>query len=139
MKLKAKLQYKEGESYADITKEFAIEKKHFQNSTQKFIIEIKNIDSTRKDLFNLISEKDNATDNLKIVITSHTVLCSAKGAGSKTLTFNKLLIPNQWKYIAYDKYIPLDASIRNPQTEKINLNLPLLCNDNIDIFINKYF
>lgn len=23
--------------------------------------------------------------------------------------------------------------------EKINLNLPLLCNDNIDIFINKYF
>jgi len=123
IELKAKLQYKEGESYADITKEFAIEKKHFQNSTQKFIIEIKNIDSTRKDLFNLISEKDNATDNLKIVITSHTVLCSAKGAGSKTLTFNKLLIPNQWKYIAYDEYISESPSVRNSRDKTISLNL----------------
>ena len=122
---KAKLQYKENGSYVDITKEFAIERKHFQNSTQKFIIEIKGNDSTttRKDLFNLIKESDNATDNLKIVITSHTVLCSTKLVSSKILTFNKLLIPNQWKYIAYDKYISKAPNVTNSTDKTVSLDL----------------
>ena len=123
IEFKAKLQYKENESYVDITKEFAIERKNFQNSTQKFIIEIKDIQSTRKDLFNLIKETDNKTDNLKIVVTSHTVLCSAKQVGSKTLTFNKLLIPDQWKYIAYDKYISEAPNVRNLRDKTISLDL----------------
>ena len=120
---KAKLQYKENGSYVDITDPFAIERKNFQNSTQKFIIEIKDIQSTRKDLFNLIKETDNKTDNLKIVVTSHTVLCSAKQVGSKTLTFNKLLIPDQWKYIAYDKYISEAPNVRNLRDKTISLDL----------------
>ena len=122
---KAKLQYKENGSYIDITKEFAIERKHFQNSTQKFIIEIKGNDSTttRKDLFNLIKESDNATDNLKIVVTSHTVLCSTKLVSSKILTFNKLLIPNQWKYIAYDKYISKAPNVTNSTGKTVSLDL----------------
>jgi hypothetical protein len=117
-----KLQYKENGSYVDITDQFAIERKHFQNSTQKFIIEIKNTQSTKIGLFALIKDSDNATDNLKIVITSHTVLCSTKQVSSKVLTFNKLLIPNQWKYIAYDKYISRDGNIRSEKDKKINLN-----------------
>jgi hypothetical protein len=120
---KAKLQYKSNGSYIDITDPFTIERKHFQNSTQKFIIEIKSADSTRKDLFNLIRESDNATDNLKIVVTSHTVLCSTKGVSSKILTFDKLLIPDQWKYIAYDKYILKDANTRNSNDGTVSLNL----------------
>ena len=125
IEFKAKLQFKDpnDELYYDITDPFTIERKHFQNSTQKFIIEIKNIQSTRKDLFNLIKETDNKTDNLKIVVTSHTVLCSAKQVGYKTLTFNKLLIPDQWKYIAYDKYISEAPNVRNLRDKTISLDL----------------
>ena len=120
---KAKLQYKENGSYVDITDPFTIERKHFQNSTQKFIIEIKGGDSKRRDLFNLIAETDNATDNLKIVVTSHTVLCSTKQVSSKILTFDKLLIPNQWKYIAYDEYISKAPNVRNLTDKIVSLDL----------------
>jgi hypothetical protein len=123
--LKAKLQFKDPNDglYYDIKGEFTIERKHFQNSTQKFIIEIKNTDSPRKDLFALIKDSDNATDNLKIVITSHTVLCSTKLVSSKVLTFNKLLIPNQWKYIAYDKYISKAPNVTNSTDKTVSLDL----------------
>lgn len=118
-----KLQYKQGASYTDITESIVIDKSYFQNSTQKFILEIKKTKVTRLDLFNLVNELDNATDNLKIVVVSHTVLCSAKGVSSKELTFDKLLIPDQWIYIAYNKYILDDNIVRNSSDSTISLNL----------------
>ena len=122
LELKAKLQYKQNGSYIDITEPFTIERKHFQNSTQKFIIEIKKIQSINT-LFNSISEEDNKTDNLKIVVVSHTVVCSTKFTPPKTLVFDKLLIPDQWTYIAYDKYILKDANTRSSTDDTISLDL----------------
>lgn len=118
-----KLQYKQGASYIDITESIVVDKSYFQNSTQKFILEIKKTKVTRLDLFNLVNESDNATDNLKIVVVSHTVLCSTKQVSSKELTFDKLLIPDSWIYIAYNKYLENDSIIRNSNDSTISLDL----------------
>jgi hypothetical protein len=129
--LVVKLQYKNSSgSYVDLTNSFKLEKeKHFQESSQKFIVKISKQDVINKTLFNEISREqdDNATDNLKIIIVSHSVICTAAGVGTRVYTFNKLLIPHEWKYIVYDKYIPRDSVVRDFNDKSITLNLDNDC------------
>jgi hypothetical protein len=125
--VKIKVQYKVNSSYQDLTKEIILTKDaHFKESEQKFVLFLRrdvDILENQRAVFDRIQDNDNKTDNLRILITEHKVDCSLFQNRTKTFTFKKLMIPDKWNYIAYDKYIPLDASIRNPQTEKINLNL----------------
>ena len=125
--VKIKVQYKVNSSYEDLTKEIILTKEqHFKLSEQKFVLFLRrdaDILENRKTTFDSIQDNDNKTDNLRILILEHKVDCSLFQNGTKTFVFDKLMIPDNWNYIAYDKYIPLDSSLRNPQTEKINLNL----------------
>ena len=125
--VKIKVQYKVNSSYEDLTKEIILTKEqHFKVSEQKFILFLRrdaDILENRKTTFDSIQDNDNKTDNLRILILEHKVDCSLFQNGTKTFVFDKLMIPDNWNYIAYDKYIPLDSSLRNSQTEKINLNL----------------
>ena len=125
--VKIKVQYKVNSSYEDLTKEIILTKEqHFKVSEQKFVLFLRkdaDILENRKTTFDSIQDNDNKTDNLRILIIEHKVDCSLFQNGTKTFVFDKLMIPDNWNYIAYDKYIPLDSSLRNPQTEKINLNL----------------
>ena len=125
--VKIKVQYKVNSSYEDLTKEIILTKEqHFKASEQKFILFLRrdaDILENRKTTFDSIQDNDNKTDNLRILILEHKVDCSLFQNGTKTFVFDKLMIPDNWNYIAYDKYIPLDSSLRNSQTEKINLNL----------------
>lgn len=125
--IKIKVQYKVSSSYQDLTKEITLTKDaHFKQSEQKFILFLRrdvDILENQRTVFDSIQDNDNKTDNLRILIIEHKVDCSLFQNGTKTFAFDKLMIPDKWNYIAYDKYIPLDASLRDPQTEKINLNL----------------
>ena len=125
--VKIKVQYKVNSSYEDLTKEIILTKEqHFKVSEQKFVLFLRrdaDILENRKTTFDSIQDNDNKTDNLRILILEHKVDCSLFQNGTKTFVFDKLMIPDNWNYIAYDKYIPLDSSLRNSQTEKINLNL----------------
>lgn len=128
--VKIKVQYKVNSSYEDLTKEITLTKDtHFKVSEQKFILFLRreaDILENKKEVFDKIQDNDNKTDNLRILILEHKVDCSLFQNGTRTFIFDKLMMPDSWNYIAYDKYIPLDASIRNPQTGKINLNLDSL-------------
>ena len=125
--VKIKVQYKVSSSYQDLTKEITLTKDaHFKQSEQKFVLFLRrdvDILENQRTVFDRIQDNDNKTDNLRILIIEHKVDCSLFQNGTKTFTFDNLMIPDKWNYIAYDKYIPLDASLRDPQTEKINLNL----------------
>jgi len=125
LSLKVKLQYKNSSgNYEDLTSPFYIEElKHFDTSSQKFIVKIDKTQIKNITLFNSVNELDNTNDNLKIVILSHETLCSAKGYSTKQLTFDKLLIPHEWIYIAYDKYIPRNSIVRDANNKKITLNI----------------
>ena len=102
LSLKVKLQYKNSSgNYEDLTSPFYIEEsKHFDTSSQKFIVKIDKTQIKNITLFNSVTESDNTNDNLKIVILSHETLCSTPGQATKQLTFDKLLIPHEWIYIA---------------------------------------
>ena len=125
LSLKVKLQYKNSSgNYEDLTSPFYIEEsKHFDTSSQKFIVKIDKTQIKNITLFNSVTESDNTNDNLKIVILSHETLCSTPGQATKQLTFDKLLIPHEWIYIAYDKYISRDPIVRDANNKKITLNI----------------
>lgn len=122
---KVKIQCKENGSYVDITQPISLIKEvHYQSSTDKFILKIdRDVDvlSPKRSLFDQISEFDNRSDKLKIVVVEHSVACSSGYGGSKNYTFDKLLLPPKWTYIAYDKYLPKDAISR--KNDKVNLSL----------------
>jgi len=122
-----KLQYKNSSgTYIDLTNPIKLEQdKHYQTKTNKFILKISKQDVLNQSLFDSISKEkdDNETDNLKIVVVSHSVLCFTKGVGGRSYTFDKLLMPQKWKYLIYDKYIPKDPDTRDSVDQKVTLNL----------------
>ena len=125
--VKVKIQYKVSGVYQDLTNEIQLTKEsHFNLTEQKFVLFLtRDIDiiESKRSVFDGIGDNDNKTDNLRILVIEHKVDCSFFQNPTKTFIFDKLMIPPDWKYIAYDKYIPLDSSLRNPDTEKITLNL----------------
>lgn len=122
--IKAKIQYKVNNVYQDITEEITITKdQHFNVSDNKFILMLRrdaDIIANKKTVFDSIQENDNQTDNLRILITEHKVDCSNFQYPTKTFVFNKLMIPDQWKYIAHDEYIP--SSVKNSADSTIKLD-----------------
>lgn len=126
--LQVKLQYKSNGSYVDLTLPISLVKeKYFQDSSKKFIVQInRDIDviAANRSLFDKILESDNANENVRFLVVSHSVLCSTS-YGAKAYTFEKMLLPPRWKYIAYDKYIPKDALSR--KSEKIEVTLSNYC------------
>lgn len=138
-----KLQYYYSGSYVDLTGPITItedpetisvsENKKFGFFTkyQKFILSIErgvDISNSVQHIFDSITEFDNSNNNLRLVVVKHNVTCSAKTYPTKTYSFDKMLIPPEWKYIVYDKYIPNDIKIRTENDKRINLDLndPLL-------------
>jgi len=126
---KVKLQYLNNGSYVDLTNTIEITKEGVKNrkfgfysASQKFILSIERSDvKANIELFNKISEKDNSGANLRLLVVEHGVTCSSKGVRSREYVFDKMLIPPQWKYIAYDKHISHDQKVR--ANKKINLDL----------------
>ncbi len=126
---KVKLQYLVSQSYVDLTGVIEITKEGAKNSkfgfysaNQKFILSIERSDITQNiELFNKINEEDNSRANLRLLVVEHGVTCSSKGLPSVDYLFDKMLIPPQWKYIAYDKHISQDQKVR--ANKKINLDL----------------
>jgi len=133
-----KLQYKSGASYVDLTKAITITKDPtttsatenkkfgFFTKSQKFVLSIErdvDIIAAQRSLFDRIDElEDNKNDNLRLLVVKHEVECTSSGR-TKSLSFSKLLIPPYWRYIAYDKYVPLNAETRSEKDKKINLDL----------------
>ena len=132
---KVKLQYLDAnESYVDLTGAIEITKEGvkdsrfgFYSANQKFILLIKRSDVIGNiELFNKISEEDNRGANLRLLVVEHGVTCSSRGVPSVDYLFDKMLIPPQWKYIAYDKYIPRDVEVRSNKKINLDLNSPIL-------------
>ena len=131
-----KLQYKNGASYTDLTKPITITKDPtttsatenkkfgFFTKSQKFVLSIESGDIIQGGigLFNSIDEKDNANDNLRLLVVKHEVECTSSGQ-TKFRSFSKLLMPPYWRYIAYDEYVPKDGKTRTEKDKKINLDL----------------
>ena len=133
-----KLQYKSGASYVDLTKAITITKDPtatsaaenkkfgFFTKSQKFVLSIErdvDVIAAQRSLFDRIDElEDNKNDNLRLLVVKHEVECTSSGR-TKSLSFSKLLIPPYWRYIAYDKYVPLNAETRSEKDKKINLDL----------------
>ena len=116
-----KIQYKG----TDLTGEIKLTKEtHFNPKTNKFVLGISYGDvlSGSINLFNEINEKDNYSDNLKIVIVSHQVYCKGVPERSGAFNFDKLLMPHEWKYICYDKFIGANAAARIPEN-RLSLSL----------------
>ena len=132
-----KLQYKNSNSYVDLTKSItitkdpvaisAIENKKFGffSKYQKFVLSIeRNVDviESVRYIFDRINEGDNSGSNLRLLVVKHNVDCYSQGL-TRSYSFSKMLMPPEWKYIAYDKYIPNDTEIRTDVDKKINLDL----------------
>ena len=128
--IKVKVQYKINNIYEDLTSEITLTKdQNYKISEQKFILFLRrdiDILQNKRSYFDSIEDNDNKTDNLRILVTEHKVDCFHYQYSTKTLTFDKLLIPGDWKYIAYDKYIPKDADLRISETKKIKLDIDSL-------------
>lgn len=127
---KVKLQCKESGTYVDMmsTSISLLKDVHYQSSTDKFIIKItRDVDiiPSKRSLFNSILESDNASDKIRFVVVEHQVACSSTYGGYREYTFDKLLLPPEWTYIAYDKYIPKDAVTR--KKDKIQLSASNSC------------
>lgn len=128
-----KLQYLVGQSYVDLTKTIEITKEGIKNkrfgffsANQKFILSIERSldviqDAAKLKTFDEISENDNTGANLRLLVVKHNVTCSSRGQATENFDFDKMLIPPQWKYIAYDKYISRNGEVRS--NKKINLDL----------------
>lgn len=134
-----KLQYLDNGSYVDlltntieITKEGVKNKKFgFFSANQKFVLSIERdvdvIKNTAKLLlFDKISEEDNSGSNLRLLVVRHVVTCSSRGGETTDYSFDKMLIPPQWKYIAYDKHISKDGKVRSNKKINLDLNDPQL-------------
>ena len=130
-----KLQYLDAnESYVDLTGTIEITKEGvkdsrfgFYSANQKFILLIKRSEIIGNiELFNKISEEDNRGANLRLLVVKHNVTCSARGYPTVNFDFDKMLIPPQWKYIAYDKDIPRDGEVRSNKKINLDLNSPIL-------------
>lgn len=130
---KIKIQYKgkNDSSYTDLTKEISLtEEKNYDSSSNKFILSISKNDllAGASSKFQEISEADNYSNALKIKVVSHSVQCYWREVSSassvKDYTFTKLLIPNKWKYICYDQYIP--SRLRDSDKISVFINDPTL-------------
>lgn len=132
-----KLQYKNtAGNYVDLTDAITITKDPtsekgnkkfgFFSKYQKFVLSIERDVDVKTDqlrsIFNTITEADNSNDNLRILVVKHDVDCTGNYI-TKSRSFTKMLMPPSWKYIAYDKYIPIDGDIRSKNDKKINLDL----------------
>lgn len=132
-----KLQYKNNAgNYVDLTGPIAITKDPvvmsakenkkfgFFSKYQKFVLSIERNDVTEsvRGVFDRINEDDNSGSNLRLVVVKHDVDCYSDGI-TRSYSFSKMLMPPEWKYIAYDKYIPNDTKIRTDADKKINLDL----------------
>ena len=127
---KVKLQCKENGVYVDMmNSSISLQKDlQYQSTTNKFIVKItRDVDilPSKRTLFNQILESDNSTDKVRFVVVEHGVTCSSNFGGSKDYTFDKLLVPPKWNYIAYDKYIPKDANSR--KNNKVEIDLTNFC------------
>ena len=96
----------------------------FFSKYQKFVLSIERNDVTEsvRGIFDRINENDNSGSNLRLVVVKHDVDCYSDGI-TRSYSFSKMLMPPEWKYIAYDKYIPNDTNIRTDVDKKINLDL----------------
>ena len=134
-----KLQYLDNGSYVDLlTNTIEITKEGVKNSkfgffsaNQKFILSIqRDVDviknETKQGLFDKIDEKDNSGSKLRLLVVRHDVTCSSRGIGPRRYSFDKMLIPPQWKYIAYDKHISEDEKVRSNKKINLDLNDPQL-------------
>jgi len=134
---KVKLQYKSSNTYIDLTGPItitkdpvaisAVENKKFGffSKYQKFVLSIeRNVDviESVRGIFDRINEEDNFGSNLRLLVVKHDVDCYSQGV-TRSYSFSKMLMPPEWRYIAYDKYIPNDTKIRNDIDKKINLDL----------------
>ena len=135
-----KVQYKNSSgAYQDLTDQITLtQEKHFNTQDQKFILSISRKDSLNDVLFNKVNENDNYSDNLRILILQHAVNCSftnilandgmanTKNANLNTV-FDKLLIPHEWKYICYDKFLNRNAEAKISENNlSLSLNSPYL-------------
>ena len=96
----------------------------FFSKYQKFVLSIERNDVTEsvRGIFDRINENDNSGSNLRLLVVKHNVDCYSQGL-TRSYSFSKMLMPPEWKYIAYDKYIPNDTEIRTDVDKKINLDL----------------
>lgn len=127
-----KLQYKNSGNYVDLTNTITIVKDPTENKKfgffskyQKFVLSIErdvDVIGSVRDIFDRIDESDNSGSNLRLVVVKHDVDCYYAGV-TRSYSFSKMLMPPEWKYIAYDKYIPNDTKIRTDADKKINLDL----------------
>ena len=127
--LKIKVQYRNAGAYTDLTAEIALtQEQHYNPKDNNFVLKISLTDCLSEALFNNINEDDNYSDNLRILIIEHKVICSminsaiSAGYRNDIFTFTKLLMPHEWKYICYDQYIARGGSAISAGD---NLSLPL--------------
>ena len=127
-----KIQYwddKFQETYLDITNNISLTKeKHYNPKSNKFVLRIlyQDILSGSTDLFNKIKEEDNYSDNLRILIIEHKVICTGAPESSGEFDFDKLLMPHEWKYICYDKFVGASAAARISDKLSFSLRSPYL-------------
>ena len=132
-----KLQYYSSGSYIDLTNAITITKDPvtisatenkkfgFFSASQKFVLSIErdvDVIGSARSIFDTIIDSDNYGSNLRLVVVKHDVDCYSGGI-TRSYSFNKMLMPPEWRYIAYDKYIPNDTDIRTDADKKINLDL----------------
>lgn len=133
--LVVKVQYKNSSgTYIDLTKEITLtQEEHYNPEDNKFVLGIlfEDVisDNITASLFNKVEESDNYSDNLRILIVKHEVYCSTSNGPNNpgTFTFNKLLMPHEWKYICYDKFLGKNAAARIGENKlSLGLNSPYL-------------
>ena len=136
--LVVKVQYKNSSgTYIDLTKEITLtQEEHYNPEDNKFVLGILRedvpnlgLDVHNLELFDLVNESDNYSDNLRILIVEHKVYCSTSNGPNNpgTFTFNKLLMPHEWKYICYDKFLGKNAAARIGENKlSLGLNSPYL-------------
>ena len=132
--LKVKVQHRDSNGiYQDLTGEITLtQEQHYNPKSNKFVLRIlyQDILSGSTDLFNKIKEEDNYSDNLRILIVAHKVICTGapgpKDRVSGEFDFDKLLMPHEWKYICYDKFVGASAAARISDKLSFSLRSPYL-------------
>ncbi len=114
-----KVQYKNSSGvYQDLTDQITLtQEEHFNAKDQKFVLQVNHKDVVNLDLFYKVNERDNYSDNLRILIVTHKVLCSSVVKSialyeNVQLSFGKLLMPHEWNYICYDKFLGRNSEAR---------------------------
>lgn len=129
--LVVKVQYKNSSgTYIDLTEEITLtQEEHYNPEDNKFVLRILSDDTLSDSLFNRVNESDNYSDNLRILIVKHKVYCSTSNGPNNPglFEFNKLLMPHEWKYICYDKFLGKNAAARIGENKlSLGLNSPYL-------------